>query len=314
MSDPKLDPSFRDIFTAYTRLHRASDSMKKQLDLVIRLLERDIAVSRPSQLVADKQVLWRAMVLERASPVTWNNYRRHLQVLLRYAVKRKMLSENPLEVSSEAVDDALPKTLSVERLNEIQHSLSSHASHIEPNWFWSAVLRTLFTTGIRRRQLLGLTWADVDFHEQKIVLRSKTSKTRKEWGVPMLPELVDDLRLLQAKTRAVVGEPYLEDGQVFNATLFLKVRRKPSVVCMNDWHLANFFRALKTHHQFTASPHKVRHTFATELAKTGRIKTLQRILGHRDVRTTFIYVHPDMNEMRDLMSNLRPKAVSQLPR
>ena len=307
MLDERPGHSFREILDIYVRLHRASAAMQRQLDLVIRLMEEDVAVTRPSELNTDKQVLWREMILDRAAPVTWNNYRRHVQVLLRYAITKELIAENPWEVSSEPVDDVLPKTVSVDRLNDIIASLSSEQSRIEPHWFWLAVLRTLSMTGIRRRQLIGLTWADVDFANSEIVLRSKTSKTRREWSVPMMPAVASDLRTLEAKTRAMVGEEYLRDGQVFNVTLFLRRRRNPKLKQMNEWHLANFFRALKTHHGFKASPHKVRHTFATELAKTGRIKTLQRILGHRDVRTTFCYVHPDMDEMRDLISNLGTK-------
>ena len=309
MFDTSPGHSFRDIFDNYVRLHRASAAMQRQLDLVIRLMAEDIAVTHPSQLNADKQVLWRDMVLNRAKSVTWNNYRRHVQVLLRYAVTKKLIAVNPWEVSSEPVEDVAPKTVNIDRLNDIIASLSRDGSRIEPHWFWLAVLRTLFMTGIRRRQLIGLTWEDVDFTESQIVLRSKTSKTRREWSVPMMPAVAEDLRTLRAKTRAAVGEEYLRDGQVFNLTLFLRRRRNPKLKQMNEWHLANFFRALKKHHAFKASPHKVRHTFATELAKTGRIKTLQRILGHRDVRTTFCYVHPDMDEMRDLMGNLGTKRV-----
>ena len=309
MFDTSPGHSFRDIFDNYARLHRASASMQRQLDLVIRLMAEDIAVTHPGQLNADKQVLWRDMVLNRAKAVTWNNYRRHVQVLLRYALTKKLIVENPWEVSSEPVEDVAPKTVNIDRLNDIIASLSREGSRVEPHWFWLAVLRTLLMTGIRRRQLLGLTWEDVDFTERHLVLRSKTSKTRREWSVPMMPAVAEDLRVLQAKTRAAVGEEYLRDGQVFNLTLFLRRRRNPKLKQMNEWHLANFFRALKKHHAFKASPHKVRHTFATELAKTGRIKTLQRILGHRDVRTTFCYVHPDMDEMRDLMGNLGAKRV-----
>ncbi|MGQ0622780.1 MAG: tyrosine-type recombinase/integrase [Panacagrimonas sp.] len=307
MSDELPDHSFREILDNYVRLHRASASMQRQLDLVIRLMEEDVAVTRPSELNTDKQVLWRETILERAAPVTWNNYRRHVQVLLRYAVSKKLIAESLWEVASEPVDEVLPKTVNIDRLNDIIASLGREGSLIEPHWFWLAVLRTLFMTGIRRRQLIGLTWADVDFGESEIILRSKTSKTRREWAVPMMPAVASDLRTVAAKTRALVGEEYMRDGQVFNLTLFLRRRRNPKLKLMNEWHLNNFFRALQTHHGFKASPHKVRHTFATELAKTGRIKTLQRILGHRDVRTTFCYVHPDMDEMRDLVSNLGTK-------
>lgn len=304
MFDASPNLSFRDIFGHYVRLHRASAAMQRQLDLVIRLMEADIAVSSPSQLNADRQVRWREMVLARAAPVTWNNYRRHVQVLLRYGVSKKLIAENPWEVSSEPVEEGLPKTVNIDRLHDIIASLAREDSRIDPPWFWVVVLRTLYMTGIRRRQLLGLTWADLDFAAQQITLRSKTSKTRREWSVPMMPAVSEALRDLEARTRAVTGEGYFAEGQVFNVTLFLRRRRKPQLRHMNEWHLGNFFRALNKHHGFKASPHKVRHTFATELAKTGRIKTLQRILGHRDVRTTFCYVHPDMEEMRDLVSNL----------
>lgn len=304
MFDAQPSHSFRDIYAHYIRLHRTSPAMHRQLDLVIRLMEEDLAVSRPSELNTDKQVLWREKVLERASAVTWNNYRRHVQVLLRYAVTKKLIAENPWELSSEPVEEVLPKTVNIDRLNDILAALGREGGDVDPPWFWLAVLRTLYMTGIRRRQLLGLRWPDFDFENGQITLRSKTSKTRREWSVPMMKELAADIRVLQAKTRAVTGEDYLSHGQVFNVTLFLRRRRNPGLKEMNEWHLANFFRALQKHHGFKASPHKVRHTFATELARTGRIKTLQRILGHRDVRTTFCYVHPDMDEMRDLMTNL----------
>lgn len=202
------------------RLHRASAAMQRQLDLVIRLMEADIAVSSPSQLNADKQVQWREMILARAAPVTWNNYRRHVQVLLRYGVTKKLIADNPWEVSSEPVEEVLPKTVSIDRLHDIIASLAREDSRIDPPWFWMTVLRTLYMTGIRRRQLLGLTWADLDFQAQQITLRSKTSKTRREWSVPMMPAVSEALRGLEVRTRAVTGEGYFAEGQVFNVTLF----------------------------------------------------------------------------------------------
>jgi integrase len=52
------------------------------------------------------------------------------------------------------------------------------------------------------------------------------------------------------------------------------------------------------------SAHRFRHTFASQLAKQGRIKELQQVLGHADVRTTLGYVEPDMKSMSELMSGL----------
>ncbi|MBT7207435.1 MAG: site-specific integrase, partial [Gammaproteobacteria bacterium] len=65
------------------------------------------------------------------------------------------------------------------------------------------------------------------------------------------------------------------------------------------------FRRLSNRMEFKVSAHMLRHTMATEMAKTGQIKTLQQILGHSDINTTMnFYVHPDMNQLRGLVNTL----------
>lgn len=53
------------------------------------------------------------------------------------------------------------------------------------------------------------------------------------------------------------------------------------------------------------SPHKLRHTFATRLAKRGvNLRTIQDLLGHGSISTTAIYLHPDGEEMRGAVDKL----------
>ncbi len=61
------------------------------------------------------------------------------------------------------------------------------------------------------------------------------------------------------------------------------------------------FRRLSKATNIRISPHRLRHTMATELAASKDIRTLQELLGHTNISTTMQYVHPDMDRMRSLL-------------
>lgn len=55
----------------------------------------------------------------------------------------------------------------------------------------------------------------------------------------------------------------------------------------------------------TLTPHVLRHTFATQLMKVTDIRNVQNALGHKNLATTQVYTHPDINDLA--------KAVDQIP-
>ncbi|VVM27575.1 tyrosine-type recombinase/integrase [bacterium endosymbiont of Bathymodiolus sp. 5 South] len=65
---------------------------------------------------------------------------------------------------------------------EIQ-DLLTFCNNIEHGRFWSCVITTLRYTGIRLRQLVGLAWSDFDLENGRLILRTSSSKTKREYTV-----------------------------------------------------------------------------------------------------------------------------------
>lgn len=90
---------------------------------------------------------------------------------------------------------------------------------------------------------------------------------------------------------------YFKKGQVFYLCL------TDSLNSMTVDQVSRFFRVLKSHLQgnHSISAHKLRHSFGTEATKSGDLVSVQKIMGHSDIRATSSYTHPDLNRMQKIM-------------
>ena len=175
----------------------------------------------------------------------------------------------------------------------------------------------LYGAGLRLMECLRLRIKDIDFDYRQIVVRSgKGNKDRRS----MLPESIEPMLREQIRHALFLHRKDLSDGygEVFlpgalaekypNASrdpgwqyLFPaeKISRDPRSGCRRRHHLHErvLQKAVKVAVQRAAihkqaSCHTLRHSFATHLLEDGYdIRTVQELLGHRDVRTTMIYTH-----------------------
>jgi integrase len=271
-------------------------------DLALRLITHELLVS------------WRTQVLARARPSSWNNYRAHIRALLNYAVLAGWLSDSPLKRVKAAPVGALKgKALGQAELRRLLSLLRDDygeecavGNALCPRWFWRIAVKTLYYTGMRRRQLVSLRWRDINFEKAEILLRYEGSKTRRQWEIPIPEPLAPELRRLQSRTleqRGLTDATTLLDDQVFNVTLFYKRYRG---VRMTEAQLTGFFKRLTNAAGVQVSAHRMRHTLATELTRGENrdIKAVQDLLGHTDIRTTLLYVHTDTAQMRRLFEDL----------
>ncbi len=143
------------------------------------------------------------------------------------------------------------------------------------------LLMTLYATGVRRAELAHLKVNDID--SKRMVIHVQGGKGRKDRDVMLSPKLLDELR-----------------------AHWHSLRRKPSVWLFpgNRWHSGDhpidtkvIWNACKEAVKRAGikkdvHPHTLRHCFATHLLEAGAdLRTIQMLLGHRDLEETTIYLH-----------------------
>src|ERR1700676_2675484 len=143
------------------------------------------------------------------------------------------------------------------------------------------LLMTLYATGVRRAELTHLKVSDID--SKRMVIHIQGGKGRKDRDVMLSPKLLAALRQhwrgLQRKSSAWLfpgnrwhtGDTPIDTKVVWNA-------------CKEAAQRAGL--------QKDVHPHTLRHCFATHLLEAGAdLRTIQMLLGHRDLEETTIYLH-----------------------
>lgn len=163
-----------------------------------------------------------------------------------------------------------------------------------PTLYWRAFLTTAYATGLRRMEVANLRACDVDSRSGLIrVAHGKGDKTREVMLAPeMLATLRDHWRLHR------LPGPWLFPAQARPGWADHPVALKSASEAFQRALLAS-----KVERRVTL--HGLRHAFATHLLEDGvDLRTLQRLLGHSDIKTTTIYLHVRTDRIRATPSPL----------
>ncbi len=152
-----------------------------------------------------------------------------------------------------------------------------------------AILMTLYSAGLRSGEAVRLRVSDID--SARMMIRVEQGKGRKDRYVMLSAKLLTVLRRYWLEKRPTT---WLFPGRDMSRPL-----TRASV--------EKFFARARSRAgiEKRITPHSLRHSFATHLLERGvNIRVIQRLLGHRSLRSTEIYTHVSETYVRDTESPL----------
>lgn len=225
-----------------------------------------------------------------------------LRGLARHLTERGILGADPTrQLPGPRRRRRLPRVLTV---SEVE-ALMAAASGTEPLALRDRVIfELLYGCGLRSQEVVDLRVGDVDSAQAQLVVRGKGGKTR---VVPMGDEAAAALRRYAARGRGALAAGAGESGRgVAGDRLLLSHRGRPLLTSDIRRLVVKYARLAGIE---TASPHMLRHAYATHMLERGAdLRAIQELLGHASVSTTQVYTHVSGAHLRRTYDLHHPRA------
>ncbi|OYW36141.1 MAG: site-specific tyrosine recombinase XerD [Hydrogenophilales bacterium 12-61-10] len=232
---------------------------------------------------------------QRTQPRSAARYTSTLKRFYRYLLRENLIAVDPtLNLDSPKLPRSLPKSLTEA---DVERLLASAEGDVPLDLRDRAMLETLYATGLRVSELVGLKLTAINLSDG--VLRV-TGKGNKDRLVPLGEEAVEWLRRYLAEARPALMERNLSDAVFVTA-------RGDGMTRQAFWYLIKR-RARSAGIDRPLSPHTLRHAFATHLLNHGAdLRVVQMLLGHSDISTTQIYTHVARERLKQLHAAHHPR-------
>ncbi len=189
----------------------------------------------------------------------------------------------------------LPEVLSVHEIERLIAAIDMSKAQSQRN---RAIIETLYGCGLRVSELIQLKISDVFMREEFIKVTGKGNKQRM---VPIGREALKHIRLYLSGSRI-----QLTVAGGFEDHLFLSRRGRSLSRVMIFGIIKELCQAAGLRKK--ASPHTLRHSFATHLVEGGAdLRAVQDMLGHESITTTEIYTHLSREYLRENLLSYHPR-------
>jgi integrase/recombinase XerC len=216
----------------------------------------------------------------------------------RFLHARRIIAKNPaLNLISPKRERRLPTFLSEQAVVDVIHAAESSGKHARRD---AAVIELLYSTGLRRGELVSLNLTSIDFTAKTLNVVGKGNKQR------IVPVGAAALRAVKAylSTRQ---PPAPIRGSRTPSPLFVTPKGKrlypEAVNRIVKKHIRQVSEVERQH------PHIIRHSFATHLLNRGAdLTAVKELLGHESLSTTQVYTHVSTERMKEAYRKAHPKA------
>lgn len=157
------------------------------------------------------------------------------------------------------------------------------------------IVELLYSTGIRRTELINIKEKDVDFVKKVIKVLGKRNKER---YIMLLPTVLDTLNQYIALKK---------DYELGNVAELLITKKGVKIYETLVYRIINtYFSRVST--KAKKSPHILRHAFATHLLNNGAsLDSVKELLGHSSLASTQVYTHNSLEQIKKVYNSAHPR-------
>lgn len=239
----------------------------------------------------------------------------------RMAVEDDLIRKNPFDwgLATVLINDSVTREAVTPKQERLFLDFVKNDRHFSQ---YHEGMTILFKTGMRISEFCGLTLSDLDMKERKIHIDKQLQRTREgkyiiadtkttygERDLPMSEDVYQCFKKLISRRRKIKVEPMV-DG--IGGFLVLDQNGMPYLALhwekRFEYALGKYNRTFKEELP-TITPHICRHTYCTNMAKSGiSPKSLQYLMGHADIATTLgYYTHYKFNDVEKEVRELEEK-------
>ena len=276
---------------------RTVDTYRKSLEKFTEFIGNDASLEAFSES-GIKGFVWDLKMKQKLAPTSICEHLAALKSFGKYLIKSKTLEKNPAENvpmpkrPKRLVNVLGQKDLAEEKFPELPDppTLQQVRARI--------LLELIYGSGLRISECQSLTWDRIDTGAKLVRVLGKGNKER---IVPLTESFINRI--------ATFKQMEVEAGHLPTATgyVFLSEDGKPFGLrtLRNDIH--DLLRDIGW--EGKASPHVLRHSFATHLLENGaEIMSVKEMLGHSNISTTQVYTHVNAERLRAAFKKTHPRA------
>lgn len=273
------------------------NAYRRDLTKLIQYLD-ELGVAATETRIEDLQGFVSSL---RSSNLSASSIARHvvaIRTLFRFLAKDLGIADISKDVVPPKIPKRLPKALSISQVSDLISTCDDSITGLRDR----AILETLYATGARVSEVVGLNVEDIVKSSDEIITVRVKGKGGKHRLVPLgsYAQQAIDQYLVRSRPGLIKG------GR--ESALFVNENQGTRLSRQSTWNVVKK-AAGQAGIKEDVSPHALRHSFATHLLDGGAdIRVVQELLGHASVTTTQIYTLVTIDKLRESYISSHPRS------